>query len=151
MECAREWLFYSVNLRKSQDMKSIQILFATLAAFLVLPILSAHSNGLHCHRCKCECSPQKVCRLVCEMKETTKVTYGCKCEDFCVPGPSQRCQADCACGHCSECKANSWVPTCAKVKTRKVLDKKEEKVMKPTYKWVVEYLCPECAQESGAK
>ena len=43
-----------------------------------------------CQHCGCQCACQKVCRLVCETKKVTKVDYDCECEDFCVPGPSER-------------------------------------------------------------
>ena len=95
----------------------------------------------HCGRL-CECQP--VCRLVCEMKEVTKTTWGCKCEDVCVPGPSQRCFSDCNCGHCQDCRAHAWIPTAAYLKTRKVPVKQVEKMMKPSYRLVVEYLYPAC-------
>lgn len=95
-----------------------------------------------CGRC---CGCEKVCRLVCEMKETTKITWSCKCEDFCVPGKSQRCAASCDCGHCSKCREESWVPTAAYIKTRKVPVKHIEKIPKPSYRLVVEYLCTSCA------
>lgn len=98
----------------------------------------------------CHCGRQhncrKVCRLVCEMKEVTKVTYGCQCEDVCIPGPSSR-ERVCSCGECDACsrKSYAWTPHCARVKTRKVPVRHEQKVSKPTYRWVVEYVCDECA------
>ena len=119
-----------------------------IVALVVLAAVSTSTagHGDNCgQHCGCSCECQKICRLVCETKEVTKVTYRCKCEDFCVPGPSQRCQNDCNCGHCDSCNQVTWIPTCAEVKTRKVLVKTEEKTKKPSYRWVVEYLCPQCA------
>lgn len=111
-----------------------------------LGAVSSWAGGGHCCHCGSESPCQKVCRLVCEMKEVTKVTYDCKCEDICVPGPSTRTPV-CSCGSCDTCtkKKYLWTPHCAQVKTRKVPVKREEKVLKPTYKWVVEYVCDQCA------
>jgi len=122
-------------------------------ALMVLLVAGAsvRGGGLCCHHCGCECPVQKVCRVVCEMKEVTKTCYDCKCEDFCVPGKSQRCpkcnqcECDCDCGGCKfGTKTWDWIPGCANVKTKKVLIKYEKKVKVPTYKYVVEYLCPTC-------
>lgn len=126
-------------------MKPFFYMILAALAMLTVPAVATW-NGLRCERCGCDSSCQKVCRLVCEMKETTKVTYCCKCEDFCVPGPSVRCKPDCNCGQCESCQKYNWQPTCADVRTKKVLDKKVEKVVKPTYRWVVEYLCPTCCK-----
>ena len=38
-----------------------------------------------------------------------------------------------------------WIPGCAYVKTRAKLTKREIEVEQTTYKWVVEELCPSCA------
>lgn len=98
------------------------------------------AGGPCCQRCGCQDSCRKVCRLVCEMKETVKTTYSCVCDDVCVPGPSKNCVSD-----CDRCSQPTQVPTCARVKTRKLLVKHEEKVQRPTYRWVVEYVCDGCA------
>jgi len=98
-----------------------------------------------CSHCGCCCQCQKVCRMVCEMKETKKTCYTCKCEDFCVPGPSKQCATNCGCGKCKECREAACIPTVAYIKTKKVPVKHEEIVKKPTYKFVVEYVCPKCA------
>jgi hypothetical protein len=121
---------------------------ACLAVFSLLSLAVAWAgDGVcsHCRRC-CEC--QKVCRVVCEMKEVTKTTYSCKCEDFCVPGKSCRVDNACSCGHCADCRKQAWVPTAAYIKTRKVPVKHVEKKLVPTYKLVVEYVCPQCAGHS---
>jgi hypothetical protein len=79
------------------------------------------------------------------MKEITKTTWSCTCEDICVPGPSQRCAADCSCGHCPDCRDTAWIPTTAYIKTRKVPVKHVEKIQRPVYRRVVETLCSHCA------
>ena len=124
-----------------------------LAGFLglcLLAPLAARSveslgHGSCCAQCGCSCECQKVCRLICEMKDVKKTCYSCKCEDFCVPGPSQKCPQPCGCGHCKQCREAACVPTAACIKTKKVLVKHEEVTKKPTYRWVVEYVCPKCA------
>jgi hypothetical protein len=99
-----------------------------------------------CSRCEC-CGSHanccKVCRCVPTTKKVTKTTYECQCEDFCVPGPSER-SIDCdECGH----KKIVYSPTCATVRTRKKLIKKETVTEVPTTKWVVENLCSCCADK----
>lgn len=122
-------------------------LFAILAATTIAGFcLAGEEGGSQCDRCGCRCACQRICRPVCEMKETTKVTYECRCEDICVPGPSTRVRKACTCGRCDSCRHVAWEPGCGTVKTRKVLEKKVEKVSKPTYKWVVEYVCSNCAK-----
>ena len=118
---------------------------AFVLVLALVPAGSTRAGGGCCDRCGCEAECCRVCRVVCEMKETKKVTYCCKEEDICVPGPSQRCVSKCDCGHCAACRQVEWQPTVAYVKTRKVPVKHEEIVLKPTYKWVVEYVCPHCA------
>jgi len=94
-----------------------------------------------CDHCGCEAPCHKVCRVVCETKKVPKVEYSCECEDFCVPGPSH-CSTYCdECGH----KQHVYTPTCAKVRTRTKLVKKETTTEKKTYKWVVENVCCNCA------
>lgn len=106
-----------------------------------------------CAHCGCDCNCRKICRLVCETKKVPKITYDCKCEDFCVPGPS-KCVGVCdtGCDQCGGCgcklcchKKKIYEPTCACVHTKKVLVKHVEMVEKPSYKWVVEYVCDSCA------
>src|SRR5262245_10545834 len=72
--------------------------------------------GRHCQHCGCSCECVKVCRMICDMKEVKKTCYTCKCEDFCVPGPSKRCDDTC-CGHCPDCRDSCWVPTAAHIRT----------------------------------
>jgi hypothetical protein len=120
-----------------------------------------------CQRCGCQSQCQKVCRVVCEMKEVKEVCYSCKCEDFCVPGPSCKCGEVCECDpcHASGCKCfdcllgrhhgkscrTVWQPSCeATLHTRNKLYKREIKKQVPTYKWVVEYCCDQCQCASPA-
>ena len=124
------------------------VALAPLAAWSVENLSTISNNLGHegkCSHCGCCCQCQKVCKMVCEMKEVKKPHYSCKCEDFCVPGPSQKCQSCCNCGHCKECRERACIPTVSHIQTKKVLVKTEEVTKKPTYKFVVEYCCPKCA------
>jgi hypothetical protein len=117
-----------------------QLSAATAALVWIASLATASAPCPQCGCCEC----RKCCRLVCEMKEVVKTTYCCKCEDFCVLGKSTRSNCDCNCGHCPECRSFSWIPTAAYVRTRHLPEKQETKVQKPTYRFVVEYICPEC-------
>jgi hypothetical protein len=132
-------------------MSRLLVVLSAVCGALTIATYACFAGGGRCDRCQCVQSCQKVCRVVCEMKEVTHTTWGCKCEDFCVPGPSKRCESGCSCGHCADCRANGWIPTAAYIKTRKVPVKHVEKVLKPSYKLVVEYLCPQCCEASPAK
>jgi len=112
-----------------------------------------------CAHCGCACKGQKVCRLVCEEKKVDVICWGCKCEDFCVPGHSKPgCRhCECVCGECGDpCDCSKphakskafvwtdWVPGCASIFTKTKLMQKTITKTVPSYKWVVEDLCPEC-------
>jgi hypothetical protein len=84
--------------------------------------------------------------VVCETKKVPKTEYSCECEEFCVPGKSIRTTECDECGH----KQHVYTPTCGKLRTRTKLVKHETFVEKKSYKWVVENLCCDCAQRSGA-
>jgi hypothetical protein len=124
-----------------------------------------------CHGCGCAARCDKVCRLICEEKEVEVTCYGCDCETFCVPGKSRKkcshCEEVCAdckpeCGKlckCDECPQsmgqsfhwNEYDPACAKTRTRKVLMQKTVVMKVPSYKWVVEDLCPYCEANCGCE
>jgi hypothetical protein len=133
-------------------------------AVLVASAIRAHGADGCCAHCGCACSCQKVCRLVCEEKKVDVICWGCKCEDFCVPGHSkpgcQHCEE--VCGDCDkpcDCTApyakpknfvwNEWIPGCAKILTKKKLMQKIVTKKVPSYKWVVEDLCPQCESSCG--
>ena len=114
------------------------IAFSALALGLLWTSVAAADCCQHCG-CQCEC--QKVCRLICETKKVTKPEYSCECEDFCVPGASDHCVTYDECG----CKKHVFTPNCATVRTRTKLVKKEVTKEVPSYRWVVEKVCPACA------
>ena len=110
-----------------------------------------------CAHCGCLQGCQKVCRLVCEQKKITTTCWGSKCEDFCIPGPSKSGCKHCetVCEECSDPKSpcvqpkrliwTEWIPSSsAKVYTKKKLMKRTVTTTVPSYKWVVEDLCPHC-------
>ncbi len=121
--------------------------------------VQAHAGDGCCAHCGCAAPCQKVCRLVCEEKKIEITCWGCKTEEFCLPGPSKR-----GCRHsetvCDLCEAScdstlphakpktfvwtEWFPSCARIFTKKKLMKKTETVTVPSYKWVVEDLCNVC-------
>jgi hypothetical protein len=122
----------------------------------------------HCACCGRTCQCEKHCQVVCQMKEVKKTVWVVKCEDFCAPLPNcgLGCRKDC--NGCKSCAAGGVEPTCCegcgkkrdpcaaeknkcyvppkcgKVRTRKVLEKKEVVCMVPSYKCVVVYTCPNC-------
>ncbi len=133
-------------------------LLVTLVAGLAA-LAANDTQAVGCDHCGQSGACQKVCRLVCENKKVEVTCWGCKCEDFCVPGPSKRGCKHCetVCGLCDEaCDPNSthaktknfvwydWMPGCATIHTRKKLMKQTVTKTIPSYKWVVEDLCPHC-------
>jgi hypothetical protein len=99
----------------------------------------------HCDRCGCRQKCNKVCRLERGTKKEIKTEYSCEHEDFCVPGPSRKCGMRCECdSHGHTRRHIVWEPTCAKVRTRTKLVKKEVTKEVPDYKWVVEEICCGC-------
>jgi hypothetical protein len=130
------------------------------ALFTGLIFSVADSTGaLACDHCGQAAACQKVCRLVCETKKVEITCWGCKCEDFCVPGPSKPGCKHCEtiCQDCDQgCDPNGvhvlpqkfawteWIPGYATIRTRKKLMKKTITKTIPSYKWVVEDLCPHC-------
>ena len=132
-----------------------------LAAALAIVSVAEAGDGC-CAHCGCKAECRKVCRLVYEEKKVEVLCWGCKCEDFCVPGPSgpgcRHCETVCgtceahADGHEPHAKPKrfvwtEWFPSCAQVHTRKRLMRKAETVKVPSHKWVVEDLCPRCEPE----
>lgn len=139
---------------------TLALLTAGVACLVAYASAVAGDRGCsHCGR-KCDC--EKVCRLIVEEKKVDVVCWGCQCEDFCVPGPSQRGCENCetVCDFCVAAKPGDpaakpkkfvwydWTPSChADVFTRKKLMKKTVTKTVPRYQWVVEDLCPHCERQ----
>ena len=114
---------------------------------------------LRCCLCSDNRNCSKVCRLVQEEKKITTTCWGYKCEDFCAPDPScpdhEHCEMVCgnrgdAKAVCSQAKPLRWIHwcpgSCGTVYTKKKLMKKTVTKKVPSFKWVVEDLCPACQQ-----
>jgi hypothetical protein len=131
-----------------------------LTVSMLLNLVSwAYASHCFCHHCGCSVSCNKICRLVCEDKKVEVVCWGAVCEDFCLP-----CHGKRGCEHCEvvcdECSNDAhapvtrpkrfiwtdWLPTKATMHTRTKLMKKTVVKTVPTYKWVVEELCPHCQE-----
>ncbi len=118
-----------------------------------------------CHGCGVAATCKKRCNVVCDVKTVKRVVWVVECEEFCVPDPCRkldlnidRCgrgtgaKAGCgSCGDCGEkdpCKALTdrkyTPPKCGKVRTRKILVKKEITCEIPIYKCVVVDSCGSC-------
>jgi hypothetical protein len=94
---------------------------------------------------------RKVCVPVCETIKETTFEYQCRCEDFCIPGPSKcvgyRCETDCdGCTH----RVKVMQPTCGCVHTRQVLLKVPVVKEKCVTKWVVKTICCGCNNACGS-
>ncbi len=123
----------------------------------------ARAGNRWCAHCGEADGCQKVCRLVCENKKITAICWGCACENFCLPGPSTPSCRNCemVCDETSDPKApcvqpkklvwTDWIPgQCGKVFTKKKLMKRTVTKSVPSFKWVVEDLCPQCESNCEA-
>lgn len=145
----------------------LRIQHFVLGLALILAFSATRASFAHdgcCKSCGCAAPCQKVCRLECGEKKVEVICWGCKKEDFCIPGHSQRgckhCETVCEnCGEggdpavCSRPKNFvwfDWCPSCGSVRTKTKLVKKVETVTVPSYKWVVEDMCPQCAANAAA-
>jgi hypothetical protein len=126
-----------------------------------------------CDHCGCQSHCQKVCHVICEMKEVKTTCFCCKDVDICLPGHSKKCGDICEPNPCCEarpvdcdcnCNANEhhgfldclfgphtmihrteWQPGCAAgMRTVTKLIKYEVTKKVPTYTWKVEYCCDGC-------
>ncbi len=118
-----------------------------------------------CGHCGCDRGCVRVCRLVRETKEIEVTFWACCDEDVCVPGPACRGRersvaievqgpqdGDCNCIGClcQRLSWHRWSPGKATIKSRKKLYKKTVTREIPTYRWVVEDICPACESRLAA-
>jgi hypothetical protein len=129
-----------------------------LSLSLAMIVVTVARAGLGCcAHCGCSEGCQSVCRLVCEDKKITVTQWGCKAEEFCIPGPSHpSCQheefvSDESHDPKAPCSApkrfvwTEWMPgSHAQSYTKKKLMKRTVTKTVPSFKWVVEDLCPQC-------
>lgn len=129
----------------------LALALATLA--VTTPVRAGGCCAHRCDFCGCQCECESVCRLIVGTKTVPKITYCVECNEICLPGPSK------CCGHHVECDVNActgcpekhlkhdWIPNpCGKIRTKKSLVKIETPQEVKTYKWVVQHVCPHCAQ-----
>lgn len=100
-----------------------------------------------CDRCGACDRVATVCVKRLTEKEVTKVCWGYRCEQVCIPGPSiflgtRHHKDDCGCWTCW-----LWRPTCAEVITRRVPERKEVKRRVPAVEWTAEERCCRCRHE----
>lgn len=144
--------------------RSVFFILCLVLSSLLCTTCAAHSAESRCCSCGCAAPCQKVCRLECGEKKVEIICWGCKKEDFCIPCKSEQgfehCQAVCEnCGEDADPKVCSkpknfvwfdWMPGTAKIHTKTKLMKKIETVTVPSYKWVAEDMCPQCAANAAA-
>jgi hypothetical protein len=97
--------------------------------------------------------------LVCEEKQVEVVCWGCKHEDFCLPGPSCRGARHCetVCDTCGDKESEGicvepqekiwyeWIPgLSAKKYTKAKLMRGVTTIKVPSHKWVLEEMCADC-------
>jgi hypothetical protein len=144
-------------------MRKHSIMLCLMVGSIASCLVGAAGPHAKCCRCGATAPCKKVCRLVCEEKKVEVVCWGCKCENFCVPGPgcpsSEHCR--CVCQTCDDGEKPSgvysepkrfiwknWRPSFAQMYTKTKLMKRIETVKVPTYKWVVEEVCCDCTRDS---
>lgn len=91
----------------------------------------------------CECV-RKICVPKPKDRDIKKVCWSSKCEDFCVPGPSEYCGKKCEKDECGCWSYEVWKPTCAEIRTKKVPVKTEVKRKVPGFEWTPEERCSAC-------
>ncbi len=97
-----------------------------------------------CDRCGGAAHVSPMCVKTLTEKEVTKVCWGYRSEEICIPGPSIFCgtrhhRDDCGCWTCW-----LWKPTCAEIITKRVPVKKEVTRKIPAVEWKVEERCCAC-------
>ena len=130
-----------------------QLAAVCLTMIAALPAMRLEAGEICCAHCGGHERTSKVCRLVCETRKVQITCYGCKAEDFCLPGPSrpgaEHCEEVCAASlPCAQRRFvwTEWFPSStADLFTRKKLQKRPLTREIPSYKWVTEDLCPHCA------
>jgi len=106
---------------------------------------SAATKDGRCDLCgSCACV-RTVCVPTPKEREIKKTCWSYKCEDVCIPGPSEYCGRKC--GKPDECGCwtyDVWKPTCAEVRTKKVPVKTEVTRKVPGVEWKPEERCKAC-------
>jgi hypothetical protein len=102
------------------------------------------SDDGRCDACgSCVCV-HKVCVPRSKEREITKVCWSYKCEDFCIPGPSESCGTTCQNDKCGCWWHAIWKPTWATIHTKKVPVKTVVTRKVPGFEWKPEERCAAC-------
>jgi len=91
-----------------------------------------------CVRVRTVCVPKP------KEREIKKVHWSSRCEDFCIPGPSEYCGRKCGTDECGCRWHELWKPTCAGIRTKQVPVKTEVKRTVPGVEWIPEERCSAC-------
>lgn len=102
------------------------------------------NNDGRCDICGSCTGVRKACMPKPKKREIKKVCWSYKCEDFCVPGPSEYCGQKCGKDECGCWSYGIWKPTCAEIRTKKVPVKTEVKRKVPGVEWSLEERCLGC-------
>lgn len=144
---------------KTISLAILVLISAACVGWLSVAVVMAGEGEIRCAGCGCSCSCQKVCRLVREEKKVEIVCWGCKHEDYCLPGPNHKCDEHCesVCDDpkiCTKPKSflwYDWIPGCPTMHTKTKLMKKTITKKIPSFKYVVEDLCDNCKAKHEAE
>ena len=92
---------------------------------------------------------RKVCVPKPVEREIKKVCWDAKCEEFCVPGPSEYCGRKQGRDECGCWWYDIWKPSCAEVRTRQVPVKRVTTRKVPGVEWKLEERCAACRHRGG--
>jgi hypothetical protein len=120
-------------------------MFAVVLGLLLATATMAGDAGC-CSICGGTECVKAYCRPDCEQKTVKETHYHVECEDFCPPGPSQRCGDECCGDGCKSWVHKIWKVSCGHVRTRKKLVKYETEKQVPVTKCTVVYLCSRCCE-----
>src|SRR5215831_17225080 len=81
--------------------------FLLFVAMLIAPgalWADDEARDCRCDHCACQAHCQKICRVICEMKDVKTTCYCCKEADICIPGHSKKCGEVCEPNPCCEAR-----------------------------------------------
>jgi hypothetical protein len=108
------------------------------------PAAAADPRDGRCDQCGGCAGVLKVCVPKPKEREIKKTCWSYKCEDFCIPGPSEYCGRKCGKDECGSWSYDIWKATCAAVRTKKVPVKTEVIRKVPGVEWKPEERCASC-------
>src|SRR4051794_18221084 len=96
--------------KENQPMKNLMLALVAIATGALTVPTAARAD---CPHCGCHEQVKKICHVECIEKEVKTPKFSCKCEDFCIPGPSCLCDTRCAEECCHPYHIHVWQPGCA--------------------------------------